>query len=92
MDATKSIISMEASYYDMRQTGQIMSVLSSDVNQLEDVVADSSTSIIRIIVTFLTAFVILISMSWKLAAVVFGPLVMIVPLVYWFSTSPAQVS
>ena len=27
-----------------------MSVLSSDVNQLEDVVADSSTSIIRIIV------------------------------------------
>ena len=86
MDATKSIISMEASYYDMRQTGQIMSVLSSDVNQLEDVVADSSTSIIRIIVTFLTAFVILISMSWKLAAVVFGPLVMIVPLVYWFST------
>ena len=86
MDATKSIISMEASYYDMRQTGQIMSVLSSDVNQLEDVVADSSTSIIRIIVTFLTAFVILITMSWKLAAVVFGPLVMIVPLVYWFST------
>ena len=70
----------------MRQTGQIMSVLSSDVNQLEDVVADSSTSIIRIIVTFLTAFVILITMSWKLAAVVFGPLVMIVPLVYWFST------
>ena len=43
MDATKSIISMEASYYDMRKTGQIMSVLSSDVNQLEDVVADSST-------------------------------------------------
>ena len=40
---------MEASYYDMRQTGQIMSVLSNDVNQLEDVVADSSTSIIRIV-------------------------------------------
>ena len=86
MDATKSIISMEASYYDMRQTGQIMSVLSSDVNQLEDVVADSSTSIIRIIVTFLTAFVILVLMSWKLAAVLFGPLILIVPLVYWFST------
>jgi ABC-type multidrug transport system fused ATPase/permease subunit len=35
MDATRSLIAMEASYYDMRQTGQIMSVLSSDVNQLE---------------------------------------------------------
>ena len=43
MDATKSLIAMEASYYDMRQTGQIMAVLSSDVNQLEDVVSDSST-------------------------------------------------
>ena len=86
MDATKSLIAMEASYYDMRQTGQIMSVLSSDVNQLEDVVADSSTSIIRIVVTFLTAFVILALTSWKLAGVLFGPLILIVPLVYWFST------
>ena len=86
MDATKSLIAMEASYYDMRQTGQIMSVLSNDVNQLEDVVADSSTSIIRIAVTFLTAFVILALTSWKLAGVLFGPLILIVPLVYWFST------
>ena len=86
MDATKSLIAMEASYYDMRQTGQIMSVLSNDVNQLEDVVADSSTSIIRIVVTFLTAFIILALTSWKLAGVLFGPLILIVPLVYWFST------
>ena len=86
MDATRSLIAMEASYYDLRQTGQIMSVLSSDVNQLEDVVADSSTSIIRIVVTFGFAFLILLSMSWKLAAVIFGPLTLIIPLVYWFST------
>jgi len=87
MDATKSLIAMEASYYDMRQTGQIMAVLSSDVNQLEDVVSDSSTSIIRIIVTFMTAFLILVLMSWKLAIVLFGPIIFIVPIVYWFSTS-----
>ena len=87
MDATKSLIAMEASYYDMRQTGQIMSVLSSDVNQLEDVVSDSSTSIIRILATFLTAFVILVSMSWKLAAVLFAPILLIIPIVFWFSTS-----
>ena len=86
MDATRSLIAMEASYYDLRQTGQIMSVLSSDVNQLEDVVSDSSTSIIRIIITFVTAFIILVLMSWKLAAVLFGPILFIVPAVYWFST------
>ncbi len=86
MDATRSLIAMEASYYDLRQTGQIMSVLSSDVNQLEDVVSDSSTSIIRIVITFATAFIILSLMSFKLAAVLFGPLLFIVPAVYWFST------
>jgi ATP-binding cassette subfamily B protein len=86
MDATRSLIAMEASYYDQRQTGQIMSVLSSDVNQLEDVVSDSSTSIIRIVITFATAFIILVLMSWRLAAVLFGPILFIVPAVYWFST------
>ena len=86
MDATRSLVAMEASYYDLRQTGQIMSVLSSDVNQLEDVVSDSSTSIIRIVITFATAFIILVLMSWRLAAVLFAPLLFIVPAVYWFST------
>ena len=86
MDATRSLVAMEASYYDQRQTGQIMSVLSSDVNQLEDVVSDSSTSIIRIIITFGTAFLILVLMSWKLAVVLFTPILFIVPAVYWFST------
>jgi len=63
-----------------------MSVLSSDVNQLEDVISDSSTSIIRIFTTFITAFVILMMISWKLTAVLFGPLVLIFPMVYLFST------
>ncbi len=86
MDATRSLIRMEASYYDLRQTGVLMSVLSADVNQLEDVISDASTSIIRITVTFAFAFIILMSMSWKLAAVLFGPLALIFPMVYWFST------
>ena len=86
LDATRSLIDMEASYYDLRQTGQLMSVLSADVNQLEDVISDASTSIIRIVVTFGTAFLILTLMSWKLAAVLFAPLILIIPLVYLFST------
>jgi len=86
LDATRSLIDMEASYYDLRQTGQLMSVLSADVNQLEDVISDASTSIIRIVVTFGTAFLILTLMSWKLTAVLFAPLVLIIPLVYLFST------
>lgn len=49
-------------------------------------ISDASTSIIRIIVTFATAFLLLVLMSWKLAAVLFAPLVLIIPLVYLFST------
>ena len=63
-----------------------MSVLSADVAQLEDIVSDSSTSIIRLIVTFSTAFLILVWMSYKLALVLFVPLLLILPMVIWFST------
>ena len=46
MDATKSLMDMEASYFETRQTGNLMSVLSADVAQLEDIISDSTTSII----------------------------------------------
>ena len=86
MDATKSLMDMEASYFETRQTGNLMSVLSADVAQLEDIISDSTTSIIRIITTLSTAFVILFWMSPTLCMILFGPLFMIVPMVIWFST------
>ena len=86
MDATKSLMEMEASYFETRQTGNLMSVLSADVAQLEDVISDASTSIIRIVTTFITAFVILFWMSPTLSIILFAPLVLIVPMVIWFST------
>ena len=86
MDATSSLMAMEASYFETRQSGNLMSVLSADVAQLEDIISDSSTSIIRIFITFTTAFTILMWMSPKLALILFTPLVFIVPMVIWFST------
>ena len=86
MDATRSLLNMEASYFETRQTGNLMSVLSADVAQLEDIISDSSTSIIRIFTTLCTAFVILYWMSPLLCMILFCPLIMIVPMVIWFST------
>ena len=77
---------MEASYFESRQTGNLMSVLSADVAQLEDIISDASTSMIRITITFTTAFVIMFWMSPKLALILFAPLVIIIPMVIWFST------
>ncbi len=86
MDATHSLMAMEASYFETRQTGNLMSVLSADVAQLEDIISDASTSMIRIAITFSTAFAIMFWMSPKLALILFTPLVIIVPMVIWFST------
>ena len=48
MKAFDSLIKMEMRYFEDRQTGDIMSVLSADVNQLENFLSDASTS--RVIV------------------------------------------
>ena len=86
MDATASLMAMEASYFETRQTGNLMAVLSADVAQLEDIVSDSSTSMIRIIITFATAFGIMTWMSPKLALILGIPLLLVIPMVVWFST------
>ena len=49
-----------------------MSVLSADVAQLEDIISDSTTSIIRIITTLSTAFFILFWMSSTLCMILLG--------------------
>ena len=79
-------MAMEASYFETRQTGNLMAVLSADVAQLEDIVSDSSTSIIRILITFTTAFAIMYWMSPTLALILFIPLTLVIPMVIWFST------
>jgi len=86
MDATNSLMAIEASYFETRQSGNLMSVLSADVAQLEDIISDASTSMIRIIITFAAAFGIMFWMSPTLALILFAPLILIVPMVVWFST------
>jgi ATP-binding cassette subfamily B protein len=86
MAAFDSLIKMEIRYFEDRQTGDIMAVLSADVNQLENFLSDASTSMIRIVITFSTGFAILAWMSWKLALILFVPILFIMPLIYFFST------
>ena len=63
-----------------------MSVLSADISLLEDVISDSSTSIVRIIITFTMAAILLSLMSVKLTLMLFSPLILIIPMVVWFAT------
>jgi ATP-binding cassette subfamily B protein len=56
MDATDSLVGMGAPYFGTRQTGNLMSVLSADVAQLEDIISDASTSMLRLVMTFATGY------------------------------------
>ena len=61
-------------FFDERQTGDIMSVLSNDVDNLESFLADSITSMVRIAITFVGTFAVLLFLDWKLALLLFVPL------------------
>lgn len=73
-------------FFEERQTGDLMSVLSSDVDNLENFLADSSTSIVRLVVTFIGVAGILIWMDWRLAALLFAPLPIAIFAVRFFAT------
>ncbi|MGB1698134.1 MAG: ABC transporter ATP-binding protein, partial [Thermoplasmatota archaeon] len=73
-------------FFEDRQTGDLMSVLSSDVDNLENFLADATTSIVRLVVTFLGVAAILVWMDWRLAALLFAPLPLAVFAVRFFAT------
>ncbi len=65
---------LDVAYFEERQAGDIMSVLSSDVDRLEDFLSDATTSIVRLVITFLGIFGFLLWLDWRLALLLFAPL------------------
>ena len=65
---------LDVAYFEERQTGDIMSVLSSDVDNLENFLSDATTSMVRLVVTFLGTYAFLAWLDWHLALLLFAPL------------------
>lgn len=65
---------LDTGFFESRQTGDIMSVLSSDVDQLENFLADATTSMVRLVITFVGIYGFLVWLDWRLAALLFAPL------------------
>lgn len=76
---------LDVSYFENRQTGDLMSVLSNDVDNLENFIADATTSVIRLVITFVGTYGILFFLSWKLALLLLAPLPFAVFAVQFFS-------
>lgn len=65
---------LDVSYFEERQAGDIMSVLSGDVDNLENFLSDATTSMVRMVITFLGVYGFLLWLDWHLALVLFAPL------------------
>ncbi|MFO7718425.1 MAG: ABC transporter ATP-binding protein [Thermodesulfobacteriota bacterium] len=70
---------LDMSFFGTRQTGDILAVVSNDVDSLETFFSDTSTSLVRIVITFFGVYGILLFLDWRLALILFVPL----PLALW---------
>ncbi|PLX42658.1 MAG: ABC transporter ATP-binding protein [Deltaproteobacteria bacterium] len=77
---------LEASFFEERQVGDIMSVVVADVDNLENFLSDATTSIIRILITFVGTYGILLWLDWRLAMLLFAPLPFVVIAIKFFAT------
>jgi ATP-binding cassette, subfamily B, bacterial len=65
---------LDVSYFEERQAGDIMAVLASDVDNLENFLADATTSMVRLVITFVGTYGFLLWLDWHLALLLFAPL------------------
>ncbi|WP_158055314.1 ABC transporter ATP-binding protein [Halorussus halophilus] len=71
-------------FFADKQTGEMMSILSNDVNRLERFLNDGMNSGFRLAVMVLAIAVILFSMNWQLALVAMVPVPLIALFTYKF--------
>ncbi len=77
---------LEVAFFEDRQAGDLMGILSNDVDNLENFFSDATTSIVRIAITFLGVYGFLLWLDWRLALLLFAPLPFAVAAVRFFAT------
>ncbi len=77
---------LDVAFFEERQTGDIMSVVSSDVDTLENLFSDVSTSVVRLVITFTGTYAVLFWLDWRLALLLLAPLPFAVLAVRFFAT------
>lgn len=77
---------LDVAFFEDRQAGDLLAVLSNDVDNLENFFADATTSIVRIAITFLGVYGFLLWLDWRLALLLFAPMPFAVVAVRFFAT------
>jgi ATP-binding cassette subfamily B protein len=86
VDLYTHVQKLDVSYFESRQTGDIMAVLAADVDNLERFFSDTTTSIVRLLITFTGIYGILFWLDWHLALLLFAPMPVAVWAVRFFAT------
>jgi ATP-binding cassette subfamily B protein len=77
MDAYKQLQSREIAYFENNRTGNLMSMLNDDINQLERFLNSSFNEIVQLITLAFFASIWLFGVSWELTLIGFLPIPLI---------------
>jgi ATP-binding cassette subfamily B protein len=80
---------LDVAYFETRQIGDIMAVLAGDVDTLERFFADTSTSMVRLVITFAGVYGSLLWIDPYLAVLLMVPLPFAIAAVRFFATKVA---
>lgn len=77
---------LDAGFFEERQTGDLLAVASNDVDNLEHFFSDVTTNIVRLVITFVGVYGFLLWLDWRLALLLITPLPVAVVAVRFFAT------
>jgi len=84
IDAYDEMQRLELGFFDAKQTGEVMSVLNNDVNQLENFLTNNLNSLIRIVVRVGGMGLVMLLLNWQLALVPVLTIPLLGAVSYWF--------
>ncbi|WP_224448855.1 ABC transporter ATP-binding protein [Haloprofundus salilacus] len=85
-DTYERMQALDMAFFDDKQTGEIMSVLNNDVNNLEMFFDNALESTIRLVVMVLGIAGVLFYLNWQLAVVTLVFVPVLAGFTYWFMT------
>ena len=83
-DTYDKMQTLNMDFFADKQTGEMMSILSNDVNRLERFLNDGMNSLFRMLVMVIGIGVLLFAYNWQLALITLGPVPLIALFTYFF--------
>ncbi|MFB6204463.1 MAG: ABC transporter ATP-binding protein [Candidatus Nanohaloarchaea archaeon] len=84
VDTYDAMQRLNMDFFENNSSGELMSVLNNDVNNLEEFLSGGATVFVRIVFTMLGISIILFSINWQMAFVSLIAAPMIAVFTYWF--------